>query len=59
LETTRITMSEPASASDYVMKTAATPREATTLDVVTTTTVRRTEAPHPNLWAHMSVGGYK
>jgi hypothetical protein len=45
--------------SDYVMTTAAMPREATTLDVVTATTVRRIEAPHLNLWAHMSGWGYK
>jgi hypothetical protein len=47
-------MSEPASASDYVTMTAVTPREATTLGGVGATTVRKTEAPHPNLWANKS-----
>jgi hypothetical protein len=34
--------------------TAVTPREATTLGGVGATTVRKTEAPHPNLWANKS-----
>jgi hypothetical protein len=47
-------MSKPVSASDYIMMTVAMPHEATTLDGATATTVRRTKAPHPNLWAHKS-----
>jgi hypothetical protein len=52
--TASITMFELASANDYVMTTAPTPREATTLGAVGATTVRRTKAPHPNLRAHRS-----
>lgn len=47
--TTRITMSEPASANDYVMTTTATPRGATTLGGAAATTMRKTEAPRPSL----------